>query len=177
MRIRAIFSAALCLAAFPAAANDEAVITFSGKGKQPIEVRDSSGEVTELIGQRSLTLNTIPRDAAAREQAYRESQIERAAELTAEEKAAERAEAERQAEAAKAAEEAAAQAAAEAKAAEEEYNPTPRKVRRKTVRGTRYIPMDSPAAETQSSSSVQPPATSTRQPSPPPPRRAQPRRP
>jgi len=136
-----MFARAALISAFilgtAAVADDQAVFSFSGKGKQPVEVRDASGEVKEVIGQKSLSLNTIPRDAAEREQAYREQQAERAAEYTAEQQAERAAQADQEAAAAKAQEEAAAKAAAEAKAkAEEEWDPTPRKVRRKTVRGT-----------------------------------------
>jgi hypothetical protein len=140
MRITIGLSAAVWLAAAVGWAGDESALSFSGKGNGPVEVRDKSGEVTEVISQRNLTLNTIPADAAAREQAYREEQAVRMRQVVTEREAAKAEEAARQAEAAKAAEETTAQAAAAAKQKEEEeFDPTPRKVRRNTVRGTRYV--------------------------------------
>ncbi len=165
MLFRATISSAILLSATLASGDEQAVVSFSGKGKQPIEVRDASGNVTEVVGQNNLGLNQIPENAAAREQAYRESQSARAAELASQRSAADAEEAARQAEAAKAAEDAAAQAAAEAEAEKEKVDPTPRKVRRNTVRGTRYIatePVD-PSLRTPDNSGIQqvPPATTT----------------
>lgn len=158
MLFRATLFCVAGLAAALASAQDQATVTFSGKGKQPIEVRDNSGNVTEVVGQRSLSINQIPGDAAAREKAYRDSQNQRAAEIAAERQAEETAAATAKVAAEAAAkEEADAKAAAEAKAAEEEWDPTPRKVRRKTVRGTRNIgpapataPASTPAYQTPS---------------------------
>jgi hypothetical protein len=139
MSARILFIIVATLSASFASADDKAPITFSGSGKGPVEVKDSSGEVSEVVTQKDLTLNQIPADAVARERAYREQQNELARGFEAERADEQRAIAAAEAEAAKAEEEAAAKAAAEAQAAEEEFDNTPRKVRRKTVRGTRYV--------------------------------------
>jgi hypothetical protein len=141
LAITAVFVAA------SAWSDGQAPVTFSGKGKNAIEVRDSSGQVTEVIGTSKLRLNQIPAEAVVREEAYRAKQKElaenvnarRAENAAAEEKAAtEAAEAAKKADA-----EAIAAAAAESKKYEEEH---PRKVRRTTVRGNRYVPKPESAA-------------------------------
>jgi hypothetical protein len=158
---RITFIVAALFAATIACADDKAPVTLTGTGKGPVEVRDSAGEVTEVITQKSLTLNQIPADAVSREQAYREQQNERARELENERATEQRESAAAEAEAAKVAEEASAQAAAEAKAAAEEFDPTPRKVRRTTVRGTRRIatePVD-PSLRTPENTGIKPVAS------------------
>ncbi len=148
--------------------DDQAAVTFSGKGKSGIEVRDSKGQVTDVIGTSKLRLNQMPADAVAREEAYRAKQRELAeakGERRAQKAAAEEAAATEAAEAAKKADaEAIATAAAEAKKQEEEH---PRKVRRTTVRGTRYTPKPedsaapAPAAEPAQEEATAPEAEST----------------
>ena len=121
--------------------DDKGAVSFSGKGKSGIEVRDASGQVTGVIGTSTLRLNQIPPDAVAREEAYRERQRELAKAQGEKKSHAIITDAKSEAEAAaaeeKAKSEATAAAAAEAKKQEEEH---PRKVRRTTVRGTRYTP-------------------------------------
>lgn len=140
---------AICVLVISAAAwsDDPAAVTFSGKGKNGIEVRDASGQVTDVIGTSTLRLNQIPADAVAREEAYRAKRrqlaadsAKRRAEISfADEKAA----AEALAAAEKADADAAVAAAADAKKFEEEH---PRKVRRTTVRGNRYTPKPADSA-------------------------------
>jgi len=138
--IVSIFALVLSTAAW---SDGQAPITFSGKGKDPIEVRDPSGNVTEVRGSSDLRLNQIPADAIAREEAARARQkelaeaasaerAEEAAEIEADQKAVEEqaaADAKSQAEAT-----AEAEAAAKLKAAQH-----PKKIRGKTVRGTRFV--------------------------------------
>jgi len=131
-------------------ADDQAAVTFSGKGKGGIEVRDASGKV-EVVNPSTLRLNQIPADAAEREKAYKEKVAVEAAELAAR-RAEEQAAAElsaKEAADAKAAEEAEQMAAAQ-QAAELEEQQHPRKLRRNTVRGTRFVenpPEAKPAPE------------------------------
>ncbi len=139
MTIRFMLAVGLCLGAGSVQGDDKAPVTLSGTGKGPVEIRDSSGGVTEVITPKDLTLNQMPADAVAREKVYREKQNERARELEAQRETAAADVAAKEAEAVKAEEQAAAEAAAKALAAEEEFDPTPRKVRRNTVRGTRYV--------------------------------------
>lgn len=127
--------------------DEQAVVTFSGKGKGAIEVRDAAGKV-EIVNPSTLRLNQIPADAAERERAYRdqvEAEATALATRRAEEEAAAEAAAKETADA-KAAEEAAQIAAAtEAELEHEEHHP--RKVRRNTVRGTRYLENPPPPRE------------------------------
>jgi len=133
----------------------QAPITITGKGKSGIEVRDSSGNVTEVRGSSSLRLNQLPADAAAREETYRAKETERAEGIATRraEQAAADAEAQKLAdESAAAKAEAQVQAAAEAEEAEKlKEAHYPQKIRGKTVRGTRYVAnpkmkSDAPAA-------------------------------
>lgn len=131
-----------------AGAEEKSVVTFSGKGNNPIEVRDASGKV-EVVHPSTLRLNQIPADAAARERVYRE-QVETEASALTERRIAEGVEEEaekKEAEELEAVAEAEAiAAAAEAELEHEEHYPM--KVRRKTVRGTRYIENPPPPRET-----------------------------
>jgi hypothetical protein len=126
------------------------VTTFSGKGKGGIEVRDASGKV-EVVNPSTLRLNQIPADAAEREKMYRAKVQAEAADLASrrsEEAAAAEIAAKETADAEAVAQ--AEQAAAAEKAAELEEAQHPRKLRRNTVRGTRFVenpPETKPAPE------------------------------
>ncbi len=140
----------------------QAPVTFSGKGKGGIEVRDASGQVTEVRGHSDLRLNQIPADAAAREEAAGAKRKERAqnnAAVRSEKEAMAEEELKAAGEAAageaKATEEAAAQAE-QAAALEEAQHP--RKIRGKTVRGTRFV--ENPVIEPETPAAPQGPVLS-----------------
>lgn len=150
--MKTIVACCTLLFAVCAWADDQATVTFSGKGKGGIEVRDASGKV-EIVNPSTLRLNQIPADAAARERQYREK-VEAEATALAAQRAEEAAGAELSAKEAADADAAAhaEQIAAAQKAEELEEQQHPRKLRRSTVRGTRYVenppePKPAPAPE------------------------------